>query len=289
MKSSFFKIWKLRAPTPLVFKGIIFSQALIFGLVYTSKADNEWLPPSQHSLYEQFGLFIDNQTSILYRNGGKAWGALGASIVPWGSAQLDQPGQLVIIGSVNTAFRLENALSPETADARISVLWETQINPEFLLSFGYHHASGHVNDDVLDQSLMSLPVGVDNLPLKLIYKKSSLFRLGVTFSPRLGSDPASKWIQASQTLEIFPFGQADHVHKPIPYLAMGFEELGQAEWGVTKHIQAGIYVGNHLFPGPTKVVRFCLGYFLGPDPRMKYYYYRATQVEFAYIGFMINS
>ncbi|MBC7385528.1 MAG: hypothetical protein H7301_05095 [Cryobacterium sp.] len=253
-------------------------------------ADTTFLPESHHQRYQTYGLFIDNQTTLIYRNAGRAWGALGATFALLGRGQGVEASQLVVSASVNTAFRLEDGLSPETADARVEITWDTRLSPEWLLSFGFSHASGHVNDSALPQDLDLLPLnlGVDAFPIRVIYDGSEFFRPGFTLKPLFESEPKSKFFQGNQFLEWYPWGRAKSYSVPTPYFAFGLEEYGHNSLEVSLHSQVGVYFGNHRDPKRFNSLRCTAGFYSGPDPRLKYYYYKDTHVTFGYLGIMLD-
>ncbi len=248
----------------------------------------EFLPESGHQRFQTFGLFIEDQTTLIQQSGSRAWGALGTSIALFGLGSDTSSSQFVLTASVNTAFRLSQSLDPETADARVSLKWETALSSDWLLSFGFSHASGHVNDDVIDKDLEALNVGIETFPLRIIYTGSEHFRPGLTFQPLFGSEPKTKGVQANQFLEIYPWGTSSEFRRGTPYLALGVEEYGHNKIDLSGHAQIGAYFGNHVQNKRFNSLRIVLGGYSGQDPRLKYYYYKDTRAKFAYAGLMFD-
>lgn len=247
-----------------------------------------FLPESKHQRFQTYGLFIDDQTTLIQQSGSRAWGALGTSIALLALEEGSESSQLVLTASVNTAFRLGESLDPETADARVSLKWEVALSPDWLLSIGFNHASGHVNDDVIDKDLETLNVGVETFPFRLIYQGNPYFRPGLTFQPLFGSEPKTKAIQANQFLEIFPWGVASDYRRATPFVAFGVEEFGHNRIDLSGHIQMGMFFGNHTREKHFNSLRVVLGGYTGQDPRLKYYYYKDTRAKFVYAGFMFD-
>lgn len=254
-----------------------------------ARAETVFLPESHHQQYESFGLFIDNQTEILYRNAGRAWASLGISAALFQIDTASSSGQVVIESSVNTAFRLSDGLSPETADARIALLWESRISRDWLWSIGYNHASGHVNDDSLDGGeLAPLNVGIESIPVRFIYQGSPYFRPGFTLQPVYGSEPSVKTFQSNEFIEIFPSRHSDKPKRGTPYIALGSEQYGRNSLEASGHFQIGVYFGNHIKAVHETGLRLCVGGYTGPDPRLKYYYYKNTHAQFIYAGAILD-
>ncbi len=263
---------------------------LILGPVRSSAA-MKLLPESHHQRYQTYGLFIDNQTTLIYRDGGKAWGALASTVALFGREESGETSQFVLSASVNTAFRLADALSPETADARVDLTWDTSLGEEWLLSAGYSHSSGHVNDDVLpeDRGLMTLNVGIDSIPIRLIYDGNEFYRPGVTLKPLISvSEPHSKGFQANAFFEWFPWGHSKRLDHATPYLALGLEEYGRDSVQTGFHAQAGAYFGNHREANRASAMRLMVGFYSGQDPRLKYFYYKGSRTTFGYAGMMFD-
>jgi hypothetical protein len=249
------------------------------------------LPESHHLQYLTSGLFIDNQTSILYRDGGKAWGAIAASFALLGTEGAPSTSQLVVTASVNTAFRLDSGLSPETADARFDLAWDTFLGRDWLMSAGYRHESGHINDSVLpqDQGLIALDLGLDSFFGRFIYSGNTFFRPGFTVETLISEgDPRSKALQANAFAEFFPWGHLPGSRAATPFLALGIEEYGHNVEQTSFHAQLGAYFGNHREPKQSSALRAVVGFYSGQDPRLKYYYFEDRHSTFVYSGLMFD-
>ncbi len=248
------------------------------------------LPETTHQRFLTYGLFVDNQSSLLFRDSGKAFGSLAGSIALVSFEGLKGKPQIVLTGSVHSAFRLaDGAFNSETADSRMSLLWDTELSSDWLLSLGFSHASGHVSDDVLDLDLLPLDVGIETFPIRIVYQGSSFFRFGITFQPTYAaSAPPSKMFQANEFFEWFPYGDSGDYHRFTPYLALGFEQFGHNEIDLSAHAQLGAYLGNHRDAKYFTSLRAVLGAYTGPDPRLKYYYYKDKTARFIYFGLMFD-
>jgi hypothetical protein len=254
-------------------------------------AELEFLPESHHQRYQTYGLFIDNQTSLIYRDGGRAWAAVAATVALLGRKTPESSSQLVASASVNTAFRIDDGLNPETADARVDLTWDTSLAGDWLISAGYNHTSGHISDGVLaeDQSLSPLDVGIDSLPVRVIYNGNEFLRPGITLKVLIfPSDPRSKLVSGNEFFEFYPWGHTKDTTRGTPYLAIGFEEYGHDRIELSFHGQLGAYFGNHRDSKRASSLRAVLGVYTGQDPRLKFYYGRNNRVTFGYLGLMMD-
>jgi|GEM_PF-1724675 len=265
---------------------------LLLSTASEAKADGMiFLPESHHPRYQTHGLFIDNQTSILYRDGGKAWGSVAAAFALFGTENGTNTSQLVVGASVNTAFRLEGGLSPETADARFDLAWETFLHHDWLVSAGYEHISGHINDSVLpeDRSLIPLDLGIDLFFARMIYDGNDFLRPGITIATLMNeSDPKSKALRGNAFAEIFPWGHPPASRGPTPYLSLGVEEYGHNVEQTSFNAQVGVAFGNIRGTKSGAALRTVLGFYTGQDPRLKNYYIKDSHVSFAYLGIILD-
>ena len=101
--------------------------------------------------------------------------------------------------------------------------------------------------------------------------------------PTVGSDPGMVAFGAEQFVEWFPYGESGP-HSFSPYLSAGTEEWGRHAIRLTSHVQVGFSAGNHFSPNKTSSLRVVLGYFNGNDPRLKYYQFKDSRVNFFYGG-----
>ena len=57
---------------------------------------------------------------------------------------------------------------------------------------------------------------------------------------------------------------------------------------MTVHIQAGLLAGNHFGEMSRQGMRFVLGYYIGEDPRLKYFQYKHRKDDFGYAGIALE-
>src|SRR4051812_46396313 len=67
-------------------------------------ADWDFLPESHHQLYDAWGLFIDDQTSLLNYGQARIWTGLGGSIPVLGDNDSPHHTQVVIHASANAGL-----------------------------------------------------------------------------------------------------------------------------------------------------------------------------------------
>ncbi len=276
-------------------KSIVFVQIFFLLIasvgVSQSFADFEFLPNNRHHQFKTYGLFSEEHGSLLYRNGGRAWGDLGVSLAFIEMSDWWGRPQLILFGTASSNFRLGNdgaGFLTETTDGRFGTWIEWVIDAQLRVSLGWLHYSGHVSDDVPDRSLMGLNLGNQFLAVKLIYDGLPNMRVGGTLKPILSSDPAMKALAMEQFLEWFPFGINEPIKRGKPYLALGFEQGGTTQWHWTSHLQLGLAFGSHFLEQHTAGARIVVGYYNGWDPSLKYAQFKNLRATFGYFGFMLD-
>lgn len=132
------------------------------------------LPESHHQQYSTFGLFIDGQSTLIYRTISRAWAGLGIGVPLLGFGPSELQPQLILTGNVNTALRLESGgeFNSETADSRQGLTFEYPLHPDLRFSIGLVHASGHASDNVLELDLIPYDLGQDSMPMRVVYDYS---------------------------------------------------------------------------------------------------------------------
>ena len=266
---------------------------LIFGLLSSTQvqADLRFLPETRHHLFSTFSFFVDDQTTLVIRDGGRAWGGFGGNFA---LAEMEDWGwkpQLVLFASANFAFRSNSwALDflTETFDGRFGVAVESILSPEWRLSLGMLHLSGHTADSIVDPELKVPNLGDDFIVARILYAGFSDFRLGASLKPITNSDPVRQFFAADQFAEWFPWGPQDSRSNPSPFLALGLEEDGARKIDLNFHAQLGAYVGAHAKREYRQSMRIVLGYYNGFDPRSKYARFKNTRTHFVYGGLMFN-
>jgi hypothetical protein len=130
-------------------------------------------------------------------------------------------------------------------------------------------------------------LGDETIPIRFVYDWGDRARLGATFKPYVGSEPSMKFFAADQFAEWFPWGANDS-SRATPYIALGFEEYGPHHLDFLLNVQVGIYFGSHLKEQHRTGFRLTLGYYNGPDPRLKYAQYKDVSTDFAYAGILFD-
>lgn len=263
--------------------------ALLFAL--PSLADVSWLPASHHHQYLTHGLFIDEQTTLVARDGGRAWGGFGGSFALAEAELLGTRPQLVLSGNIDTSFRVLNGpldLRAETFDVRLAATVDVPLAPNLRAFVGFLHLSGHAADGLFDTTLFPAAGGSDQLFARLVFDGGDRFRIGLSARPVLRSSPGASFLDANQFAEWFPFGARDSATQATPYVAVGLEEYGTDGVELTWHVQGGVYWGNHLRADHAPMVRFVVGYYDGADPRIKISRLAGGRAHFPYLGFMLH-
>lgn len=271
--------------------------SILFLLRFLPSAEAGWmlLPDSRYQQYLTYGLFIDQQSTLILRSGGRAWGALAGSLGLLEFSGWDSRPQLVAQASANTSFRWNerrDTLLTETVDARVglSVLWT--LDPDTRIVTGWSHQSGHISDNVEDPGLIGPNLGNEILYVRWVLdlpESVGFWRVGGTLKPFIGSEPGMKAFASDQFLEWSPWGITETSQKPTFYFAVGLEELGVDQIRLNSHFQMGLWTGNHgkRMEGRS-TARLALGFYHGMDPRMKYAQFQLSRVRFAYFGLMFE-
>jgi hypothetical protein len=260
----------------------------------SARADWQIVPKNSHQLYETYGLFIDNQTTIVAMPAAQMWGAVGGSFALVGNPDSPAHPQVVAIASVNAQMRTVESgrIYSDEIDVRAGGAFEFAINPEFRLSIGAIHYSGHAADGATDQVLLGENYNLgDNLVFaRGVYDLGPYARVGVTFIPVVHAGPPMDFFGANEFAEFFPLGGADESTKPSPYIALGLEQGGTDQYGLvnTLNLQAGVYFGNHFSNEHKPTLRAVVGYYTGADPRLKYFQFEDKRASFFYAGLMFD-
>lgn len=262
---------------------------IFFCLMMPIFARAEWvvLPESKHQLFETFGLYIDEQSMILLRDSGRAWAAIGGSLGLLGNEELPLKPQLVIHGSANAAFQINqrgDTLLTQTVDARLGLAIDLQFDESFRGNVTWTHQSGHVADNVPDLDLFGSNLGNEIIDFRVVKDLQSKIRVGGGIRPTVGSDPGMIVFGEEQFVEYFPFEEGANPHEFKPYIACGFEEYGRGTIQFSSNFQIGYAAGSHFRKERHSSLRAVLGYYTGNDPRLKYYQFKHSRLGFAYAG-----
>ena len=287
-------------PSFNLLRRLLFIPFLWIGLVsLNARAELTVLPDSRHQLFQTFGLFIDEQSSLIYLSGGRAWGGLGGTLGLLGIDSLPFHPQLIAHGSSQAAFRFNqrvDTLLTETVDARVGLALDLELGDELRASLKWTHYSGHISDNVPDPELIGSNLGDESLGIRIVKDCKGHARMGGTLRPFVGSEPGLKAFAADQFIEWWwggtnGDGKADETllaHHFTPYLAAGLEEYGREKVELSEHIQGGFFVGSHLSGVKRPSLRVTLGYYSGIDPRLKYFQFKNSKSNFAYLGVMFD-
>jgi hypothetical protein len=180
-----------------------------------------------------------------------------------------------------------DTLLTDTVDVRVGLLFLFRLSESARLSVGWTHFSGHISDNVLDPALIGSNLGDETIPIRFVYDMGKYARLGASFKPYIGSEPSMKFFAADQFAEWFPWGANDSA-QGTPFLAVGCEEYGPHHLDFLLHVQVGIYFGNHLTERHRPGFRVALGFYNGPDPRLKYAQYKDESARFGYLGILFD-
>ncbi len=266
---------------------------LLFLLLFTreTSAEVSILPESRHEQYRTYGLFIDQQSALLFKSSGKAWGSIGGAITLLEFPDLKYKPQLTVHGSANAAFTINGAgdtLLTETIDARAGLSADLEFTPDWRGSVMWTHQSGHISDNVPDRDLIGSNLGNEVIALRLIHDIERRFRLGGSLRAVVSADPGMIVLGGEQFLEWFPEQYPDSSHQFTPFFAFGTEEYGRQNMEFSWNAQVGLSAGNHFFPKKVSALRVVLGYYHGVDPRLKYYEFKNARSSFAYSGLMFE-
>lgn len=277
-------------------RNLLLAAALLV-LTFTSsaaRADWELLPKNSHQLYETYGLFIDNQTTLVAYGESRYWGGIGGSFALFGNPDSPAHPQVVIIASVNAAMIMTDTgrIYSDAIDVRVGAAYEFAINPMMRLSLGAIHYSGHVADGVVDANLLDVNdnLGDNMLFARFVYDLGPYARLGGTFIPVIHGGPDMNFFGANEFAEFFPWGGNDDSQKPSPYVAVGLQQGGTSQYGIvnTLNVQIGAYFGNHFSNEFKPTLRPVLGFYTGADPRLKYFQFENKSATFFYAGVMFD-
>lgn len=255
------------------------------------KAEIVFLPESRHQQYRTYGLFIDQQSSLMLRDSGKAWGALGGAITLAELTTCEYKPQLTAHGSANAAMVINsagNTLLTQTIDARVGLSADFEFTPEWRGTLIWTHQSGHISDNVPDADLIGSNLGNEILTLRFIRDIDQRWRIGAGIRAAVASDPGMQGLGGEQFVEWFPYQFSDNPHHLNPYISLGTEEYGRAHEELSFNAQVGLAAGNHFLPKKFSALRLVLGYYNGIDPRLKYFQFKRLRSEFGYAGLMFD-
>jgi hypothetical protein len=257
-----------------------------------AQADWGLLPKNSHQLYETYGLFIDNQTTMVYYGASRAYGGIGGSFALFGNPDTLAHPQIVVIASVNAAmiFAESGRIYSDEIDVRAGGAFEFALDPAIRLSIGAIHHSGHVADGAVDVELLGTNLGANYFFIRGLYDLGPYARVGLTFQPVLHAGPSLNTFAANEFAEFFPLGGMDDRKIPSPYIAIGLEQGGTDAFGAVNilNLQIGAYLGNHFSNDHVPTARVVLGYYTGADPRLKYFQFRDSRLSFGYAGMMFD-
>ena len=256
-----------------------------------SRAEVELLPVSRHQQYLTYGLFTDEQSTLVFRSEGRAWAGVGGFVSLLEFKDLKWQPQLVVHGLATAGMRINtrgDTLLTDTTDARAGFAIDLKFSNDFRGSITWTHQSGHISDNVPDTTLIGSNLGNEELSFRVIKDLDRSFRFGGSLRPFLGTDPPMKAFGADQFFEWFFKGAAQSPHEFSPFMATGLEEYGLNEIDVSFNVQIGFAIGNHFDEVKTSAMRAVLGYYAGVDPRLKYYQFRDSKANFLYGGLMFD-
>jgi hypothetical protein len=262
---------------------------LCFLFSHIARAEVVLLPESRHLQYQTYGLYIDEQSTLIFRSGARAWGAIGGSLALLGDDEIRYKPQLVAHASANAAYQLNTSgdtLLTQTIDARVGLALDLEFTDSLRGAIIWTHQSGHVSDNVPDMDLFGSNLGNEVIDFRVIKDIDTNWRLGAGFRPTVGSDPGMNFFGAEEFAEYFPWGEDQHSLKP--FAAAGFEEYGRDYLRLSSNVEIGLAAGSHFKAEKHPAFRIVLGYYNGNDPRMKYYQFKFSRQEFAYGGLMFD-
>lgn len=265
--------------------------ASLTGPLPSAHAETILLPESRHQQFQTYGLFMDQQSMLVFRFGRRAWGSLGGALALYEKPDWKYKPQLVVHGSATAAFRFNekfDTLLTETVDARVGLAVDLTLSEAWLLSLGWTHMSGHISDDVLDRDLIGSNLGNESLWARAIRIVNPKLRIGGTLKPVVGSEPKMKFFAADQFIEYFPWGVSENFQDWNPFVAGSLEEYGPDKVDLTYHLQLGWFAGNHTFAKKHSSIRTVAGYYHGIDPRLKYAQFKYRRTDFFYAGLMFD-
>ncbi len=273
---------------------LIFICLFIVAPSHLCQAGWELLPESHHQLYDAWGNFVDQQASLLNYGQARLWTGLGGTIPIFGDSDSEHSPTIVIHASANAGLHYNDnfRIWTETLDVRLGFAFEWEFNDQLRFSIGLTHNSAHTADGIseFDLDLVEPSVGQEFIPVRIVYDLDKQFRIAATLKPFIRSYPSVHAIWFDQSVEYFPWGALDLSHRLSPYIALGLDESGMADYSykITYHAQIGAYVGNHFSKTHHQTIRTVLGYYSGYDPRLKYFELKNASQQFAYLGVMFD-
>lgn len=258
--------------------------ALLFCCFSASYGNWEVFPQSRHPLFSSFAFLSEQNNTFLDRTDGRALANLGLTAALFGNSD----SQIIATGGISVSFRPTTGFlgyATETFDARFLLGWETLLDSRSRLLIGFLHESGHTADGILDPDIVGVGLGFERLVFRFISDFPS-FRVGGTLKPIFKAEPAAKFFAADEFIEWFPI---DQFEKEIrPFLALELEQQGSNEYYLNMNLQLGLYFGQHLDEAHRPTVRTVLGYYRGMDTRLKYAFYKFSQIDFGYVGLVFD-
>jgi len=257
----------------------------------TSPTHLEFMPESRHSQYRTYSLLFDEQSLLIYRDGGHALGVLGGYITVLEAPNLPGRPELTVHGTASSYFTIglsQGRLLTETIDARIGLAVDFEIDSLNRVSLIWTHQSGHTSDDLQDLSLFGSNLGNEIISFRYIHDIQDTARLGMSFRPDVSADPTMLAFGAEEFVEWFPWHPAKNPHSMAPFVGFSMEEYGHNSIGLTGNAMIGLASGNHLSDTKHPAIRVVLGYYSGYDTRLKYYEFLNSYMRFVYSGVQID-
>jgi len=236
-------------------------------------------------------LFIDQQSTLIFKSADKAWGALGGFITLAELSSCELKPQLTLHGTANVGFSINsagNTLLTETVDARVGLTVDLEFNPELRGSVMWTHQSGHISDNIPDKDLIGSNLGNEIIDFRVIKDWNKTFRAGVGLRTLASSDPGMQGLGGEEFAEWFPYSFSEDTHHLNPFIAVGNEQYGRASIENSFNAQLGLAAGSHFLPKKVSSLRLMLGYYNGVDPRLKYFQFKHGRSEFGYGGLMFE-
>ena len=268
------------------FLSILLSQFSTF-----ARSEVVFLPESRDQQYRTYGLYIDNQSTFIFKSAATSWGALGGSVAIAEINSWKWKPQFAVHGTANAAMAIistSSALQTQTIDARAGLSFEFEFTEEFRGAVIWTHQSGHTSDEVVDADLIGSNLGNEIVDFRFIRDIENTWRLGVGFRPCVSSDPGMQFFGAEQFVEWFPLQFSDNPHHMNPFAAIGSEQYGRSNITESFHFQIGFAAGNHFLPKKVSSLRTVLGFYSGYDPRLKYFQMKHRYADFVYGGVMFE-
>ena len=222
-------------------------------------------------------IFEDPYTGFLFKNSNRTIGNVAISIplLSWG----DGNDQLFLNTGVECSLRTEGmTFYSETLDLRVGMNWVHPFNSHWLTSVGLEHMSGHLVDDALEKQLEPLNMGIDSVPLRLVYHHENGIRAGLHLAVETGrSDPVSRYVFGGIFAEYHFYTDTSSAKTPTdgPYIGTNIYYAENLNIGLSTTSEIG-YEYHRM--------HFLLGYHSGADTRLKQEMFLNSTAYFWYSG-----